>query len=64
MNALLGVPVKAMSDMGRIGRGRVSVWHVGLLVEIRACGPLDSGAVVAIGASTLHCTVVASASFM
>ena len=64
MNALLGVLMREMSDMGRMGRGGVSVWHAGLLIEARACKSLDSGVVVTIGASALHCIVVASALLM
>ena len=64
MNTLLGVSVRGVSDMGRMGRDGVSVWHAVLLIEARACEPPDSGAKVATGASALHCTVVGSASLM
>ena len=59
-----GVQMRGMSDKGRMGRGGVSVWHAGLLVETRACEPPDSGVVAVTGTSGLHCTVVASASPM
>ena len=64
MNAQLVVPIRGRSDMGRMGRGGVSVWCTGLLVEARSCEHSDSGVVVATGASTLHCMVAASASLM
>ena len=64
MNTQLGLPIRGISDMGRMGRGGVSVWCTGLLMESRACEPSDSGSVASTGASTLHCTVVASASLI
>ena len=56
--------MRGMFDRGRMGRGRVSIWHACTLVETRACGPPDSGVMVAMGTSTFCCTVVTSASLM
>ena len=34
-----GVLIRGMFDRGRMGKGGVSVWHTGLLMETRAFGP-------------------------
>ena len=57
-----GVPIRRMFDRGRMGSGGVSVSCARLLIETHAPGHPDSGVVVAIGISTLHYMVVASAS--
>ena len=59
MNPISGHLTRGMSDMGRMGRGGVQVWHAGLLEEAGAYEPLDSGVVVAAWASALYCMGVA-----
>ena len=59
-----GVVMRGMFDRGRTGRGRISVWCTGQLIETRVCEPPDSEAGVTIETPTLHCTVVASASLI
>ena len=57
----MGVLIRGMSSMERMGRGGVSVQCAGPLAKAKACKPSDAGAVVAAGTTTLHHMVVASA---